>query len=108
MSLGNTLRAAIGHYELEDPVNHPSDVLPKMTKERIGIINNGVDGSDEYLLVSGTEDDITIEHVRKWLLPQYHKECNGPGQYYCRDMSAQQVQYRANEVIAVVFHRYDN
>lgn len=81
--------------------------LPAMSRARLGTIDNGCDGFDEYILVKSNEDDITPEQAKEWLLPQFYHECTRPGGYFCTSMSTYSLQDRPSEVIAIVHHRYD-
>ncbi len=74
----------------------------------IGYIDNGIDGKDQYLLVVDNEDDLTPEQAYDHVMPKYYVESTYPGSYFCTSLRVQQVQYRTNEVIVIVEHRYDN
>lgn len=75
---------------------------------RIGRIDHGIDGSDEYLLVRDTEEDLTPERAIEWLMPKYYRETRAPaGDYFCNTIRAVQAQYRENTCICTVEHRYD-
>ena len=74
--------------------------------ERIGVIHNGIDGSDEYLLLTCLEEDLTPDQATEWLYPQVWKDSSGAGSYYCTTVLAVQ-GHRPDQVIATVQHRYD-
>lgn len=74
----------------------------------IGFIDKGIDGKDQYLLVEDNEDNLTPEQAYDHVMPMYYRESTYPGSYFCTSLRVQQVQYRDNEVIVIVEHRYDN
>lgn len=78
-----------------------------ITLTKIGSIGEGIDGTDEYVLIKNTEDDLTPEQAIAWLLPKVYRRCSGAGTYFCHDVRAVQVQYSTSEVICTVEHRYD-
>jgi hypothetical protein len=79
----------------------------EITITKIGIVDDGIDGSDEYVLLVRKDDDLTPEQAIEFLLPRYYSECRRPGGYFCTAVRAVQVQYSANRVICTVEHRYD-
>lgn len=77
----------------------------KITK--IGKIDNGIDGSDEYVLLTRLDDELTPDQAVDWLHPKVYRECSHPGGYFCRTVLAVQAAYSHNEVICTIQHRYD-
>jgi len=71
------------------------------------VIDNGIDGRDEYLILTRLDDDMTPEQAREWLLPQVYKESSMAGSYFCTSVMVVQAQYSTNQVICTVQHRYD-
>ena len=75
--------------------------------ETIGAISHGVDGSDQYVLLTRWGDDLTPEDAEDWLLPQVYKDTHqAAGGYFCRRVTTMQGE-SSNKVIAIVHHRYD-
>lgn len=74
----------------------------------IGRIPLGVDGFDEYVLVTDTEDVLTPDAAHQWLLPQVYRQTTQPaGGYFCTSVLAMQHAYRDNACLCVIQHRYD-
>jgi len=98
---------------MEPPTTNGMEILAMTTNTmqiettNIGIIVDGIDGSDQYILLTRKDDDLTPEQAVEFLLPQYYSECRRPGGYFCTAVRAVQVQYCANRVICTVEHRYD-
>lgn len=74
----------------------------------LGTQDDGIDGSDKWILVVRKDDDITPEQARQYIQNLYYRECSHPGGYFCTTVEAVQREYRKNEVICTVHHRYDN
>ena len=75
--------------------------------EKIGKIDKGIDGSDEYVLLTRLDDDLTPDQAVDWLLPKVYRECSYPGGYFCQTVLAVQAEYSRNTVICTIQHRYD-
>ena len=75
---------------------------------KIGTIDRGIDGGDEYVLLNRLDDDLTPEQAVEYLLPPVYRNCMRPGGYFCNMVTAVQAAYRTNEVICTICHRYDN
>jgi hypothetical protein len=75
--------------------------------ETIGTISHGVDGSDQYVLLTRWGDDLTPEDAEDWLLPQVYRETHqAAGGYFCHRVTTMQGK-SSGKVIAIVHHRYD-
>ena len=75
--------------------------------ETIGAISHGVDGSDQYVLLTRWGDDLTPEDAEDWLLPQVYRDTHqAAGGYFCHRVTTTQGE-SANKVIAIIHHRYD-
>ena len=75
--------------------------------ETIGTISHGVDGSDQYVLLTRWGDDLTPEDAEDWLLPQVYRETHqAAGGYFCHRITTMQGE-SSGKVIAIVHHRYD-
>ena len=72
---------------------------------RIGAIEKGVDGTDEYILIKDVEDDINVDDVYELMMSRYYRDTNVPGGYFCNNINI--IPKANNEVIAIVEHRYD-
>ena len=95
---------------LSDPDHSTGDdelATMEIQLAQIGVLDFGIDGRDQYILLTRKDDDLTPDKARAWLLPQYYHQSNGPGRYYCHTVSATQVEYSTNRVICAVQHRYD-
>lgn len=81
--------------------------LDSLQIQRIGAIDLGVDGSDEYLLVWDNEQDHRAEDVEQHLLSRYFRDTNMPGGYFCYAVNVGPHPYYEGKHIAIVHHRYD-
>lgn len=79
---------------------------PEIKITPIGEINKGVDGKDQYLLLTRLDDDLSPDFAENWLLPQVYRDTNTPGGYFCHRVTISKLP-SDNEVIAIVHHRYD-
>jgi hypothetical protein len=77
------------------------------TTQDIGTISHGVDGSDQYLILTCVDEDCTPQQAIDWLLPQVYREPSHAGAYFCRHVSATPMPYRDDQVIAIIHHQYD-
>lgn len=75
-------------------------------KQEIGQISYGIDGSDQYFLITNREDDLDVELTRHVFLSSYYYDCAYPGGYFCRNVNVYPTEH-SNEMILVVQHRYD-
>ncbi len=80
---------------------------PEISITPIGSIELGIDGRDEYLLLSRSDDDLYETDAREWLLPQVYRESMRPGGYFCTDVTIMPRPYRANQCVAIIHHRHD-
>lgn len=78
----------------------------KITK--IGSVNDGIDGSDEYFLVERLDKEhLTSSDAQEWMLERCYVQSNRPGGYYCHNIRAVQAEHSDTKVICAVQHRYD-
>lgn len=77
-----------------------------MTK--IGTIDYGIDGSDQYVLLTRSDNQLTAEQAKEWLLSKVYYECGVAGGYFCNVVLAVQAASGPNQVICTIQHRYDN
>lgn len=80
---------------------------PDIRITRIGDIPQGVDGRDEYALLTRLDDDLTEDFAHEWLLPQVFRDTSTAGGYYCTSVTIIPCPNVDNEVIAIIHHRYD-
>jgi hypothetical protein len=74
----------------------------------IGSIFKGVDGRDEYVLLTRADDDLTPDDALEYLHPLVYREGRGAGSYYCDRVHAVPAPGRMpNQVLCVVEHRFD-
>ena len=78
----------------------------EITVSNIGRIEHGIDGSDQYLLLSRSDDSLTEGQAREWLLPQVYRETyQEAGGYFCKRVTV--MQKTDSQVVAIVHHEYD-
>lgn len=73
---------------------------------QIGGIDHGIDGRDEYVLLTRLDDDLDPDFAHDWLLPQVYRECLRPGGYFCTRVTIASMP-SGNECIAIIHHQYD-
>ncbi len=76
--------------------------------QTIGVIDNGIDGSDQYLLITVDNDSATTEEVEHEFLNLYYRDTSQPGGYFCHTVTVQRKSYSDHEFIVIIHHRYDN
>lgn len=73
--------------------------------EHIGRILRGIDGNDEYVLMS-CDEDTSADAMHNWLHQRHYWESNRPGGYFCT--SVQVVKHaHVGKYIGIIYHRYD-
>jgi len=72
---------------------------------KIGSIDNGIDGSDEYLLLTDTEDNLTENDAWEYLYPLVYRDTDTAGAYFCHHVKA--MQKTDNTVVCIVYHQYN-
>jgi len=78
----------------------------EITVTNIGRIEHGIDGSDQYLLLSCGDDNLTEDQAHEWLLPQVYRETyQEAGGYFCKRVTV--MQKTDSQVVAIVHHEYD-
>lgn len=75
--------------------------------QTIGVIDNGNEGSDQYLLVTIDNDFATTEEIEHEFLKVYYRDTNRAGGYFCHAVTAQKKSYSDHEFIVIIHHRYD-
>jgi hypothetical protein len=78
----------------------------EITVTKIGNIEQGIDGTDQYLLLTRKDDSLTPKEARDWLLPQVYRETyQEAGGYFCKRVTV--MQKTDSQVVAIVHHEYD-
>jgi hypothetical protein len=80
-----------------------------MTMEivKIGSVDLGCEGRDEYVLVRDREDEVTQKRARDHVLPLVYRNTPEPGEYYCNTVRTMPGE-TDDEVICIIQHRFDN
>jgi hypothetical protein len=77
-----------------------------ITVTNIGRIDHGIDGSDQYLLLSRSDANLTAIQAHKWLMPQVYRETyQEAGGYFCKRVTV--MRKTDSQVVAIVHHEYD-
>lgn len=74
---------------------------------KIGSIDVGIDGRDEYLLLRNREGDLSPDQAIAYLRPLVYREGRGPGSYFCTTVNAVQKLNSTDTAICTIEHRYD-
>jgi len=72
---------------------------------KIGNIDNGIDGSEEYLLLTNSEDDLTEDQAWDYLHPLVYRDTDIAGAYFCHTVRT--LQKTDNQVVCIVYHQYN-
>ena len=72
---------------------------------KIGSIDNGIDGSEEYLLLTDAEDYLTEDQAWDYLYPLVFRDTDTAGAYFCHTVKT--LQKTDNSVICIVYHQYN-
>ena len=79
----------------------------RIYSEKIGEINNGIDGTEVYISVK-CESDFTEEDMTNALRNIYCHQSSYPGGQFCDMVHVTHKKYSKNEAIAIIYERYDN
>ena len=75
---------------------------------KIGSVPQGVNGSDEYLLVWDNEIAHSAEALERHFAELYYRNTNTPGGYFCHCVRVfEDPLHQGHKHIAIVYHRYD-
>jgi len=72
---------------------------------KIGNIDNGIDGSEEYLLLTNSEDYLTENQAWEYLHPLVYRDTDTAGAYFCHTVRT--LQKTDNSVVCIVYHQYN-
>jgi hypothetical protein len=76
-----------------------------VTLTKIGTVELGIDGADEYVLLK-SEDDMDADAMHNWLLELYYRQTNRPGGYFCTSVLILP-HPNLNTYVGAIQHRYD-
>ena len=74
--------------------------------QTIGTVDNGVDGSEQYILLTCLNDALSENEAHAWLYPKVYRDTDTPGAYFCHIVET--IQKRDNEVLCIVHHQFNN
>lgn len=83
------------------------DMTDRYDITRIGTIEHGIDGSDEYLLVRDREQELDEQHLADLLDRRYYRRSSHPGGYFCTTQRIIHDPIHDDRCIVIVQHRYD-
>lgn len=83
------------------------EVVFQVRLERIGSLEYGIDGRDEFFVMTNLTDDLAPEVAIDLMSQRFFSQCTRPGGYFCDCVLGTQQQYRKSQVILTVQHRYD-
>ena len=77
-----------------------------VSKEKIGVINMGIDGKDEYVLmrISGKA---TLQEFKDYLNDRYRCDSSYPGAWFCSGVSVMPKPYFNDEFVVIIHDRMD-
>lgn len=86
-----------------------------MKRESIGRIGQGIDGSDDYYLLTLEEQDSAygmssedaLDRISSEFRALVYQRCRGPGTRFCSLVSVSPKQYSDSQFIAIAHIRYD-
>ena len=83
-----------------------NDSQPEYKIQKIGGIDQGIDVTDEYLLITRLDDDIALNDLESYLHKLYYRDGSGPVAYSCHIVGVV-ITNNKNQAIATVHYRYD-
>jgi len=85
--------------------NTPVDMV--LSNQRIGFVELGDLGRDEYLLLTRLDGVLQPAEARRRMKLKFHRSLKELGGYYCVNVSATQYPGNSSACIVIVSHRYD-
>lgn len=86
-------------------------VIATMCLQPIGRLSEGIDGSDEYYLVTVSDvvgdEEPDANTIEQWMLPVFYRESTAPGGYFCNTVRVIPEECNTSRFILRVSHRYD-
>lgn len=79
----------------------------EISVEKIGKKEKGIDGSDEYVMLTSASGQLTLAQAERWLLRKCFREAQTPGGYYCTSVKCVDVG-EDGRIMGIIYHRYDN
>ena len=79
----------------------------EITITPIGTIPLGVEGQDQYVMLTRLDDDLTEDCAHQWLITRYYRDTNTPGTYFCHRVSIIPIPNNDSAAIGIIHHRYD-
>lgn len=80
---------------------------PDIHVARIGDLHLGIEGRDEYIMLTRRDDDLPLDLAHEWLLPQVFRDSTSAGGYYCTSVTVMPYPHHSNKALAIIHHRYD-
>lgn len=78
------------------------------SREKIGEINMGIDGTDVYYQYILADTNITRKEFEEYLDDIYHTESNHPGASFCDGVTVLNRPYQDDIFVVIIHYRYDN
>lgn len=75
-------------------------------QEKIGVINMGIDGKDEYVLLQ-IEGRATLQELKEYLNDRYRCDSSYPGGWFCSGVSVMPKPYYSREFVVIIHDRMD-
>ncbi len=80
----------------------------EMKTQKIGDISEGIDGRDQFVLLTRIDASLTMEQAEGYMLRRcYVDSREEAGGYFCHSVTALPVPAKDNEFVIIVHHRYD-
>lgn len=73
----------------------------------IGTIDNGIDGYDQYVLITDRCEALNLDEVHNWLLELSCYSTDRPGGSFCNLVTIVPKPDYPHECIGIIHHRYD-
>ena len=77
-----------------------------VSKEKIGVINMGIDGKDEYVLLR-VEGYVTLQELKNFLNERYRCDSSYPGAWFCNGVTVMPKPYFEDEFVVIIHDRMD-
>ena len=78
------------------------EIQVTIKSQQVGKVATDQQGYDFYYLVEDTENPLTPQEAKDWLMPTVYREAPHEGGLFCNTILASQVEHSVSKVICIV------
>jgi hypothetical protein len=99
--------------ELQSPAPEVEDLPPEawhegLTLTPVGVTDNGIDGSDHYVLVKRVDgEELSVRLAQDFVLSRMGLACRGPGTMFCDLVTGFKIGSPLDTVLCKAYYRFD-